>query len=292
MPPVACSHLDFDAAELAAAKGDQLISVCLPARNEAATVGGIVESIRKGLIEDIGLIDELLVIDDHSTDDTAAAAADAGAIVVATAEVLPHIGGPGKGQALWKSLHASKGDIVVWCDADLEGFGAHFVTGLIGPLLTRPDIHFVKGSYHRPLVDDEGGGRVTELLARPVLANLLPQLSHFGQPLSGEYGGRRAVLESVPFVDGYGVDIALLADVARLVGVEAMAEVDLGERHHRNRSLDDLGPQATEVLRAALSRADVSTTDGAVSVTDPVTLCRPGLDDLVIVQHELPPIAG
>lgn len=296
MPPVAFSHVDFDPAALVEAKGHgsdrQTVSVCLPARNEAATVGIIVDRIRRDLIDDVPLVDELMVIDDHSTDDTAMVAAEAGATVIAAATIAPEVAGPGKGQALWKSLHASKGDVILWCDADLDRFEAHFVSGLLGPLLTRPDIGFVKASYRRPLVDDEGGGRVTELVARPVLSNLLPHLSGFAQPLSGEYGGRRSVLEAVPFVDGYGVDIALLADIAARIGTEAMAEVDLGERHHRNRSLEELGPQAVEVLRAALSRCRATVNGRTVAVTDPVTLVRPGRDDLTIMQRELPAIAG
>lgn len=286
------SHRDFDPAVLASAKGDTVVSVCLPARNEATTVGAIVDAIRVELMERVPLVDELIVIDDHSDDGTGAAARAAGATVVAAAGIQPQVAGPGKGQALWKSLHASSGDIVVWCDADLSPFSTHFITGLVGPLLTDPTVHFVKATYDRPLIDAEGGGRVTELMARPVLANLLPHLAHFGQPLAGEYGGRRHALEAVPFVDGYGVDIALLADIAALVGVDAMAEVDLGERHHRNRTLDDLGPQATEVLRAALSRSTLTGPNGPVAVTDPVLLVRPGMDDLTVVQHELPPVAG
>ncbi len=269
--------------DLAEAKGEHTISVCLPARNEAATVGTIVDTIRAELMDAAPLVDEIIVVDDHSTDATAAVAGAAGARVIDARTTLTDARGPGKGQALWKSLHESSGDIVLWCDADIDHFGAHFITGLAGPLVTHPEISFVKGTYHRPLIDGDGGGRVTELVARPVLANLFPEVAAIGQPLSGEYGGRRRLLERLPFIDGYGVDIALLIDAAHVVGTHGIAEVDLGERRHRNRSLDELGPQATAVLRAALSRA-------GIAADVPVALRRPGLEPLLITQHELPPL--
>lgn len=282
--PQRTSHQAFDAASLAASKGDRTIAVCLPARDEAATVGTIVETLRTELVERVPLIDELVVVDDHSTDDTARVAADAGAEVIDARTTVGNVGGPGKGQALWKSLHETTSDLVLWCDADIEEFGSHFVTGLAGPLITNPEICFVKGSYRRPADGDTGGGRVTELLARPALANLFPDLGVISQPLSGEYGGRRRVLERLPFVDGYGVDIALLIDVVRAVGIEAVAEVDLGRRRHRNRPLSELGPQATAVLRAVLRRAGV---DGA---DHPIVLHRPDHEPLLLSHHELPPL--
>ena len=277
------SHEAYRAADLVAAKRDHTISVCLPARNEATTVGSIVDIIRTDLMESVPLVDEIVVVDDHSDDDTARVAAAAGAVVVDARTTLTDVPGPGKGQALWKSLHQSTGDIVVWCDADIESFGSHFVAGLVGPLLTRPEISFVKGAYRRPLIEGEGGGRVTELVARPVLSNLFPHLAAIGQPLAGEYGGRRRLLERLPFVEGYGVDIALLLDAVSLVGTGGLAEVDLGERRHRNRTLDELGPMATAVLRAALSRAGVEI-DGSVA------LLRPGREPYVTSHHELPPL--
>ncbi|MDZ7675517.1 MAG: glucosyl-3-phosphoglycerate synthase [Acidimicrobiales bacterium] len=283
MPIHRSTHRDHDAAGLADRKGDTTVSVCLPARDEAATVGTIVEIIRTELMAMVALVDELIVVDDHSEDDTATVARNAGAEVVDARTVLPHVSGPGKGKALWKSLHESTGDLVVWVDADIEAFGPHFVTGLLGPLLTRPETSFVKATYARPLVDGSGGGRVTELVARPALANLFPELAALGQPLAGEYGGRRRLLERLPFIDGYGVDIALLVDVARTVGVDAISEVDLGERVHRNRPLTELGPQATSVLRAALTRAGLET-------DHPVVLRRPDHDPELLPQHELPPL--
>ena len=276
---------DRAAPELAARKGDHTIAVCLPARDEAATVGTIVETLRRALVDEVPLVDELVVIDDHSTDDTARVAADAGATVVRAADVCTDVvEGPGKGQALWKSLHETASDIVVWCDSDITEFGPHFVTGTIGVLVDHPEISFVKGHYERPLVEGEGGGRVTELLARPTLAALFPDVARFSQPLSGEYGGRRRLLETLSFVDGYGVDIALLIDSVRAVGADGVAEVDLGERRHRNRTIDDLGPQATAVLRAALSRA------GHDPAAAPAVLHRPGKEPLLVPHRELPPL--
>ena len=251
-------HGDFSLEDLVAAKGEHTVSVCLPARDEAATVGAIVTTVL-GELAPTGLVDEVLVIDHGSSDATAVVAAAAGARVVATGAVLPELGeGDGKGEALWKSLAAAEGDIVVWCDADVRNFAAHFVTGLLGPLLTDDTITFVKAFYERPAHGRAGeGGRVTELVARPLLAALFPHLAGFEQPLAGEYAGRRALLERLPFVQGWGVELGLLVDVAALAGTAAMAQVDLGVRVHRNRPLDELVPQAEDVLRTALARAGV-----------------------------------
>jgi glucosyl-3-phosphoglycerate synthase len=247
----------FDPMRLAAAKAGHRVSVCLPARDEEATVGAIVSCIRKELVSSVGLVDEILVIDDHSADGTAEVAVDAGARVVQAADVLPEYGeGHGKGEALWKSLYEAEGDLIVWCDADVLNFSAQYVTGLLGPVLTNPDVGFVKGFYDRPsAVDGERGGRVTELAARPILSLLFPHLASIVQPLAGEYAGRRELLEQLSFVEGYGVDIALLIDVAHAFGTDAIAQVDLGTRVHRNRPLAELSPQAEAVLQAALARA-------------------------------------
>jgi glucosyl-3-phosphoglycerate synthase len=264
--PHLASHSDFDASRLAEAKArlGLTASVCLPARDEAATVGAIVETIRTELVEAVPLVDELIVMDDGSSDRTAAAAAEAGATVFSTADVLADSGpGSGKGDALWKSLYASSGDIVCWIDADIRGFGSHFVSGLLGPLLTRQNVAFVKGCYRRPLDGGlDGGGRVTELMARPLLSRLFPSLAGIVQPLAGEYAGLRSVLETVPFVEGWGVDLALIVDIAHRYGIAAIDQVDLGVRRHRNRSLTDLAPQAMAVLTAALRRAGISDRDG------------------------------
>jgi glucosyl-3-phosphoglycerate synthase len=255
---------DFDIGQLSRAKvdGGHHVSVCLPARDEAATVGAIVSAIRAALVDSWHLVDEVLVVDDGSTDATRAVAADAGARVVLASEVLPECGPRhGKGEALWKSLYAAKGDLLVFCDADVRDFSDRFVTGLLGPLLLEPDALFVKGYYMRPIdgVDgvDGGGGRVTELVARPLISLLFPDLAPIVQPLAGEFAGRRSVLEQLPFVGGYGVDLALLIDVASRFGLTSLAQVDLGSRVHRNRPLDQLAPQAVAVLHAALRRAGV-----------------------------------
>jgi glucosyl-3-phosphoglycerate synthase len=281
VPPRSFSAADFDVEALCKAKADAgvSISVCIPARDEELTVGAVVSTIRRDLVERHALVDEILVVDDASHDQTAELAAAAGARVVRTGDVLPHLGGAtGKGEALWKSLAASTGDLVVWCDADVKGFDPRFVIGLVGPMLLDHDIDFVKGWYER------NSGRVTELTARPVIALLFPHLATFAQPLSGEYAGRRSLLERLPFATGYGVDLALLIDIADEIGLERMAQVDLGVRVHRNRPLEELSPQAVAVLRAALERAGV-----ALSAF-PTLLQRAGIDDVTIEHGERPPL--
>ncbi|MYH71314.1 MAG: glucosyl-3-phosphoglycerate synthase [Acidimicrobiia bacterium] len=277
---------EFSALDLAARKGSTTVSVCLPARNEEETVGTIVEVVRSELMDKLHLVDELIVMDDYSTDRTAAVAKDAGATVVACADVLTHLGNqPGKGEALWKSLFASTGDLVVWCDADVANFGPHFITGLVGPLLVDSSIGYTKGYYHRPVgADQRGGGRTTELVARPLITLLFPELSDIVQPLAGEYAGRREILERLPFVQGYGVEMGLLIDVCRLAGYDAIAQVDLGTRVHRNRPLHELSSQATEVMQVALHRADRTLVNTAI------TLRRPGFGDTEITMQERPPL--
>jgi glucosyl-3-phosphoglycerate synthase len=253
--------IEPDADALAAAKlsADLSVSVCLPARDEEATVGQIVATVRRNLVEHVPLVDEVVVVDDGSTDATAEVAAWEGATVLAVAEILPELApGTGKGNALWKSLFACNGDIVCWLDADVRNFGAHFVTRLLAPLLTDAAIGFVKGYYRRPLHGEAtGGGRVTELMARPVISALFPHLAGFVQPLAGEYAGRRALLETVPFVEGWGVEIGLLIDLVANFGLDAIAQVDLDVREHRNRPLEELGPQAMAILVTGLRRAGV-----------------------------------
>ena len=277
LPPT-FHHRDFAIGELVEAKGSTSVSVCLPARDEAATVGPIIESIRSRLVDGAPLVDELLVVDDHSSDRTAEVAAAAGARVVRTTD------GQGKGEALWTSMLASDGDLVVWCDADVRDFDVAFVVGLLGPLLTRPDVGFVKGFYERPLdAGGHGGGRVTELVARPLIALLFPELGGIVQPLSGEYAGRRSLLERLPFVQGYGVDLALLIDIARLAGHDAIAQVDLGVRYHRNRTLGELSPQAMAVMQTALRRAGLDT------IGPSAVLTRPGSPPVRVDVGERPP---
>lgn len=279
---------EFDPAALAASKGGTTVSVCIPARDEEPTVGQIVERIRTKLVDGLHLVDEIVVVDDHSTDRTAAVARDAGAIVVDASTVLVEHGrGHGKGEALWKSLYASSGDLVIWCDADVRDFSTRFISGLLGPLLADPSIGFVKGFYERP-VDGQvrGGGRVTELVARPLLTMCFPDLAGIVQPLSGEYGGRRSILERIPFVTGYGVDIAMLIDIAERFGGDSIAQVDLGERIHRNRPLHELSPQAAQVMQAALRRT------GTGVAPDTFTLTPPDLDTIEITYAERPPLAS
>ncbi|MEV0582146.1 glucosyl-3-phosphoglycerate synthase [Nonomuraea sp. NPDC050310] len=246
---------DWPVETLCKAKGSTTVSVVLPARDEERTVGEIVRTIRRDLPE---LVDEVLVVDSRSTDATAAVAAAAGAKVVHQDAVLPALPPmSGKGEALWKGLAASTGDLVVFIDADLRNFEAHFVSGLLGPLLTDPSVHFVKGAYERPLRGRRGeGGRVTELVARPVLNLFWPELAGFIQPLGGEYAARREVLERVPFVTEYGVEIGLLIDLLDLVGLDAMAQVDLGSREHGHQSTAALGRMSGQILLTAWSRLE------------------------------------
>jgi glucosyl-3-phosphoglycerate synthase len=257
------SLADLDPAALLRAKrrGGHRTSVVLPARDEEATVGRLVADIARRWVHDVPLVDELVVVDSDSTDRTAEVARRAGADVVAAAEVLPaHGTRPGKGEALWKSLAATTGDLLVFLDADLLGDVDHYVPGLLAPLLTDPAVAYVKGCYTRPLELDgrtvpSGGGRVTELTARPLLNALWPELAGFVQPLGGEYAGRRSALEQVPFVAGYGVEIGLLIDLLGVAGLAGLAQVDLGERRHTSQSDEALGVMAGQVLSAVLARA-------------------------------------
>ncbi|OEJ33079.1 glucosyl-3-phosphoglycerate synthase [Streptomyces subrutilus] len=234
------------------------VSVVLPALDEEATVGAIVEVIRRELIEGlpVPLVDELVVIDSGSSDATAEVAAKAGARVVHRDDILPRIPAlPGKGEVLWRSLLATTGDVVCFVDADLRDFSAAFVHGIVGPLLTEPDVQFVKAMYDRPLDGAPGqGGRVTELVARPLLNLHWPQLAGFVQPLGGEYAVRRSLLERLPFPVGYGVELGLLVDALHTVGLDALAQVDVGVRHHRHQDGQALGRMAAAIYRTAQLR--------------------------------------
>lgn len=277
-------HADFSLERILAAKGDASVSVCLPARNESATVGAIVTTLRDELLH-AGAIDEIVVIDDHSSDRTASVACDAGARVVAAEEVLAGYGsGHGKGEVLWKSLHVTTGDIVVWADSDISNFGSRFVSGVLGPLLCEPDVDFVKGFYTRPERGGRGGGRVTELAARPLLSLYFPELAALHQPLAGEYGARREVLERLPFVEGYGVEVGLLIDLHRQFGVRGLVQVDLDVRHHRNRSLEELGPQALAITQTVLRRVDERLAPTTAA------LHRPNRPDTIVDVSERPPM--
>ena len=249
----------FPLDSMLAQKGDHLISVCIPAHNEEATVGTIVASIRNHLANnEVRLVDEIVVMDDRSTDATAQTARSHGARVVAVDDVLPEAGpSRGKGNVLWKSVAACYGDLIVWIDADLTSFTPICVAGLLGPLLADPEVAMVKGYYERPEIGGTGGGRTTELMARPLLGTFFSYLNSVRQPLGGEYASRRSILEQVPFNTGYGVETGLLIDIANLVGLDRLAQVDLGVRIHRNRPLDELSVQAMEILHAALHRTDI-----------------------------------
>lgn len=251
-------HSAWTASGLLAAKGSTTVSVVLPALNEARTVGGVVAAFVP--LRDMGLVDELVVVDPGSTDGTDEAARRAGATVVYEADLLPALERvPGKGEAMWKSLAATTGDVIAWVDADVEGAGPEFVVGLLGPLLTDPDVRYVKGFYDRPLAErgrlrPTGGGRVTELVARPWLSLFWPELAYVVQPLAGEQAGRREHLESVPFAAHYGVEIGLLIDTYAAYGLAGIAQVDLDRRVHRNQSVEKLGRMAFVIQHAILRR--------------------------------------
>jgi glucosyl-3-phosphoglycerate synthase len=255
-------YSQFEPAKLRAAK-ERLgltVSVCLPTRDEAATVGTIVKSLRKSLLERSRLIDEIVVMDAGSVDDTVTIALAEGARVFREQDVLPEVGpGSGKGEALWKSLHACRGDLICWIDADIRNFQPRFVYGLLGPLLLDPEVLYVKAFYERPIRErnalrSTGGGRVTELVARPLLNLLWPQLAGVVQPLAGEYAGRRVALEQVPFSSGYGVELGLLVDLAERFGLDAIAQVDLERRVHRNQDVQALGRMSFGILQAVFQR--------------------------------------
>ena len=236
------------------------ISVGLPTLNEEATIAKVISVIRSRLMERVPLVDELVLIDSDSTDRTREIARGLGVPVHIHQQLLPELGpGRGKGEALWKSLSVLTGDIVVWVDTDVSNFHPKFVYGLLGPLLFRPDIAFTKAFYRRPLdvggkLQATGGGRVTELAARPILNMFFPELSGMIQPLSGEQAGRRSLLERLPFFTGYGVETGLLIDVLRTAGLKSMAQVDMKQRIHRNQSLLALSKMSFEILQVAMKR--------------------------------------
>jgi glucosyl-3-phosphoglycerate synthase len=237
------------------------VSLVVPARNEAATVGGVVSRVRDALVDTVALLDEIVVVDSDSEDDTYAVAEDAGAVVHRSCDIRPDLGSmPGKGEAMWKSLFVTKGTILVFMDADLVDWDTHFVPGLLGPLLASPDVALVKGFYERPYRDGEHsdafeGGRVTELVARPMLALEFPELKGVIQPLAGEWAVRRSLFEALSVPMGYAVEIAALIDTLHLMGADAIAQVDLGHRAHRHQSLRDLGAMSTQVMMAVRARA-------------------------------------
>lgn len=277
------SRPDWTVAELltAKAKTGRTISVVLPALNEQATIESVIDSITP-LVDN--LVDELIVLDSGSTDDTEIRSIAAGARVVSREQAVPEVAPqPGKGEALWRSLAATSGDIVVFVDSDLINPDPMFVPKLVGPLLTGDNVHLVKGFYRRPLKvngteDATGGGRVTELVARPLLTALRPELGAVLQPLGGEYAGSRELLASVPFAPGYGVEIGLLIDTYDRLGLEAIAQVNLGVRAHRNRPLAELAVMSRQVVATLLSRCGVP--DSGVGLTQFFADGPEGLDYL------------
>ncbi|HEX4482843.1 MAG TPA: glucosyl-3-phosphoglycerate synthase [Solirubrobacteraceae bacterium] len=284
-------HSEFSIERIAAARAEHGLSVslCLPARECAQTVGPILDALAP--LREARVIDQLLVVDAASPDGTAEIAARAGADVRQEAELLPEHGPVlGKGDAMWRALTVLDGELVCFLDADSEHFSAHFATGLLGPLLCEPDVSFVKAFYRRPLISAaqeevassdaavalgasltsgtdsaEGGGRVNHLTARPALALLYPQLAQIRQPLAGEVAARRTLLERLPFVTGYGVEVAMLIDAWRAVGIEAIAQVDLDEHYNQHKPLAELAPMALTVLATIARRVE---RDGRLTLDD------------------------
>ena len=257
------SHTDFPIEALLAAKGESRISVVIPARDEEGSVGAVVARVVADCMQAVPLVDEVIVIDSDSVDATAARAREAGAVVHAARDIRPDLGrAEGKGEALWKSQFVTSGDLLVFLDSDLVDWGTHFVTGLLGPLLADDGVQLVKAVYDRPLLAADGhevesGGRVTELVARPLLALHWPELAGIVQPLSGEWAVRRTAFGSYAVPVGYGVEIAALLDTATTFGVEGIAQVELGRRTHRHHRHDTLGPMAVQVMAAAEARRGI-----------------------------------
>ena len=274
----------WDLSTAMALKNDVSVSVCIPCRNEAETIGDLVRMIDDALVGT--LVDELIVLDDGSTDGTGEVASEAGATVVPVDYVhFFHGTAHGKGNALWASLVASKGDIVVWCDGDITSFTPDWIIRLVIPLLLDDQLGLVKASYERPS-HLGGGGRTTELVARPLLSLFFPEIAEMQQPLAGEYAGRRTMLEAVPFATGWGVEIGLLIDMYRQFGIDSLGQVDLGVRLHRHHKLETLAVQAAEVAATLLAHVP----DGP-SFTEAVpTLRRKSGDDIELNVMVRPPV--
>ena len=236
------------------------ISLCLPALNEEKTIGQEIVILKAELFDRYRLLDEIAVVDSGSTDKTCEIAASFGAdVYVASEHLLEHGSQRGKGENLWKALYLLKGDIIVYVDSDIKNIHPRFVYGLVGPLILDPEVHYVKAFYDRPLAFSDGlrptgGGRVTEILIRPLFSLFYPELAAILQPLSGEYAGRRAILEQIPFPVGYGVETAMLIDIFRRLGLYAFAQTDLDQRVHRNQETVALGRMAFGVLRTFFAR--------------------------------------
>jgi glucosyl-3-phosphoglycerate synthase len=264
---------DWPQERLLAAKAltNDTVSVVIPARNEAATIADVVSRIAREVVEGTGLVDDLVVMDSLSVDDTAAVAREAGAAVHSVADVRPDLGvRKGKGEALWKSLFVTRGSLLVFIDADLTEWDTHFVTGLLGPLLTDPGVQLSRGFYDRMISETGGarateGGRVTELMARPLLASRWPDLGAVVQPLAGEWAIRRSWFEQLSVPVGYGVEFSTLVDTYAGPGLDAIAQVDLGARDHRHQHVHDLSAMALEILDVADRRSGTGVVEGARS---------------------------
>jgi glucosyl-3-phosphoglycerate synthase len=278
------THKEFPPERLAAAR-HETVSICLPAQDEARTIGPILRQLMP--LRERSVVDQVVVVD-NSTDGTADIARRLGAEVHHQDDLMPELGPVlGKGDAMWRSLTVLRGEIICFLDADSESFGAHFAYGLLGPLVCQQDISFVKGFYRRPFrvgatTLPDGGGRVTELTARPLLNLFYPELSGIRQPLAGEIAARRELLETLPFATGYGVDIGLLLDAYRAVGLEALGQVDLEVRQNAHQPLRDLGPMAFAVLHAVSVRLQ---REGRLHGPLPISFAAP--DD-----HLTPQISG
>jgi glucosyl-3-phosphoglycerate synthase len=235
------------------------VSVVLPCREVAETIGSIADEVN-ALNEEAALVDQLIAVDAGSRDGTAEVAERHGVTVYQEDELLPELGpAAGKGDAMWRSLTVATGDVVMFLDADTTNFERHFAYGMLGPILTEPDVRFAKATYHRPLIGPRGdvlddAGRVTELTAKPLLQIFFPELSGFGQPLAGELVAERDLLWEIPFLTGYAVETAMLIDVLRTAGLDALAQVGLGARHNRSKALRELGSMSYSVARAVVER--------------------------------------
>lgn len=280
------------------------ISLVIPARNEADTVAGIVAELGRTLKKDAPLLDEVIVIDSDSTDNTAQIAARAGATVFRARDIATELGSrPGKGEALWKSLFVADGDLLVFVDGDLTDWGPHFVTGLLGPLLANDDIQLVRAAYTRIRSGADGsvsldGGRLTELVARPLLSLYWPELTAVVQPLAGEWAVRRSLMEALPIPVGYGVELSTLLDTASRHGLDAIAQVHLGRRAHRHRSDREMALAATELLAVAESRRSPATATGSGAGSVRLQQFEPALDGWgtpvtrLVPIDERPPVAS
>lgn len=292
--------LTLNAGDVVAAKGDATISLVIPAKNEEETIGGIVAQLKDAWMDDVPLIDELVVMDSDSTDSTARIASLAGARVHSVRDT--QIGGvvdlrPGKGEALWKSLGVTRGSILVFLDGDLIEWHSDYVPRLASPLLVDPSLQLIKAVYDRPMIGDdeqpeESGGRVTELVARPLIARFMPELSHIVQPLAGEWSIRREALESFHVPSGYGVEIAAVIDTARAFGLGSVGQVELSRRSHRHHRHEALGIMSLQVMNAFFRRVE-GTVDEPSAIRMPQyawNLGTLGASETLVDVSERPPM--